>query len=44
MKKELYLAPEMEILDLALEAGYAISGGDVIPGEDQDLGGCSTCI
>ena len=42
-KKEMYLAPEVEVLEVMVEKGFAASPGDVVPGGGGvDLGGGGT--
>ena len=39
-KKEMYVAPEVEVLEIAVEKGFAATGGFEGPnlGDDTDLG------
>ena len=38
-KKELYVAPEVEVLEIAVEKGFAASpGGGDVPGGGVDVG------
>ena len=40
MKKEMYVAPELEVLEVMVEQGFAASGpGFDISDEDKDFGG-----
>lgn len=36
MKKELYMAPEVEVLDVMVEQGFAASADDIIGGASGD--------
>ena len=37
-KKEMYVAPEVEVLEIAVEKGFAATGGgQLTPGEDGGI-------
>ena len=37
-KKEMYVAPEVEVLEIAVEKGFAATAGSDVPGGGVDVG------